>query len=53
MAITKLKHHNKCECVAVKNKSGVHFARLICLDHHVIVQHLSRKDYYVIKELAQ
>jgi hypothetical protein len=32
MAITKLKHHNKCECQIVFGRSDYHCAHLECVD---------------------
>jgi hypothetical protein len=52
MAITKLKHHDNCECVIKKNtKSKTHYARLICIDCGVFVQHIGRKDFKLMSKL--
>ncbi len=53
MALTKLKKHNRCECVVVKNKNPrPHYARMICLDHKTWVQHVSKRDYDLMKKIG-
>ena len=53
MAITRLKHHDKCQCIVVKNSNPIpHYARMICLDHQVCVQQVSRHNYKQMKKIG-
>lgn len=51
MAITKLKHHDKCPVSIHKCKPGAaHFAAMRCAKHNKLIQWLNQEDTLLIRK---
>lgn len=48
MAITPHNRHNLCRVKAIEGPFGIHYAKLVCQQHDVWIQWLSKQDYQEI-----
>ena len=51
MAITTNTHHNNCSVKAIKGPFGIHYGKLICINHNKQIQWLNQADYETITGL--
>lgn len=51
MAITRLNKHDNCEVKTERVWDSPHYARLVCRDHGVHIQWLSKTEYKQINSI--